>query len=189
MDNLKWHFFHISTKVGEAMTWQYSNPKEGGQVNMSPKVFQKYNFLCSFVSTKGLAAAIVVAIGNTDISICPIAVKEELQNVAFARKFIEQFSLDKILASQQKLSLFYAFYSENYLSYTLVQHPVGRHLDTFANGKPSLENRVCFSFLLHQNKIKGYGRGGAGMHRFCFALPDWESSKDRNVGQIQTMLT
>jgi hypothetical protein len=177
VDNLKWHFFYISTKVGEAMTWQYSNPKEGGQVTMSPKVFQKYNFLCSFVSTKGLAAAIVVAIGNTDISICPIAVKEELQNVAFTRKFIEQFSLDKNLSPQQKLGLFYAFYSENYLSYTLVQHPVGRHLDTFANGKPSLENRVCFSFLLRQNEKKGYGRGGAGMHRFCFALLDWESSR------------
>jgi len=121
-------------------------------MNMSPKVFQKYNFLCSFVSTKGLAAAIVVAIGNTDISICPIAVKEELQNVAFARKFIEQFSLDKNLASQQKLSLFYAFYSENYLSYTLVQHPVGRHLDTFANGKPSLENRVCSRFYCIKTK-------------------------------------
>jgi len=119
---------------------------------MSPKVFQKYNFLCSFVSTKGLAAAIVVAIGNTDISICPIAVKEELQNVAFARKFIEQFSLDKNLASQQKLSLFYAFYSENYLSYTLVQYPVGRHLDTFANGKPSLENRVCSRFYCIKTK-------------------------------------
>ena len=86
----------------------------------------------------------------------------------------------------EQKKLFYKFYSANFLNYTLVLHPVGRHLDTFAEGKPSLENRACFFFQLKGDGTTGlyktgdaYGRGGCGLNNFCFALLDWRSHNRR----------
>ena len=62
-------------------------------------------------------------------------------------------------------------------------HPVGRHLDTFSDNYPSLENKVCFSFNLNKDGSTGiknigcpYGRGGSGLNRYIFAVLDWGSS-------------
>ena len=78
--------------------------------------------------------------------------------------------------------MFYQFYATNYLNFTLVMHPVGRHLDEFSDRKPSLENKVFFSFPLSKNESSGlantgykYGRGGAGLNKFCYALLDWSA--------------
>ena len=52
--------------------------------------------------------------------------------------------------------------------HTLVEHPVGFHLDHI-QGQPVLENKVCFTM----NKDGQTGRGGAGPNTFVFALLDW----------------
>jgi hypothetical protein len=65
-------------------------------------------------------------------------------------------------------------------------HPVGHHLDLFADGKPSLENLVCFAFnldkygqtnLSNTAGTSGYGHGGCGVGMFCFALLNWQTKQ------------
>ena len=55
--------------------------------------------------------------------------------------------------------------------HTLVTHPVGYHVDVFAKGKSSLENKIC---LVDRLNSKKYGRGGAQDGSYVFALLDWE---------------
>ena len=99
---------------------------------------------------------------------------------------------------QQKI-LFYQFYSANFLNYTLVMHPVGRHLDFFADNKPSLENRICFSFKLKRDGTSGlkntgykYGRGGCGLHLLDWTSPNrirrraWTDPKNANLRHSAT---
>ena len=165
---------------------------------MNNSFFSK--FLQNFISTKPLAAAILTEIQSTigkhpdlpKLKICTIAVKQELQNAQTARRFVKTFvkNYNSTKTSKQwykrheESLLFYTFYAIHFLNFTLVMHPVGGHLDTFADDEPSLENRVCFSFNLNQDGRTGiphtgyrYGRGGAGMNKFCFALLDWGGYK------------
>ena len=77
--------------------------------------------------------------------------------------------------AQERMLIFYSLFSKWYLKFTIVTHPVGRHFDTFSDGAPSLENRVCFGFnsAYHNFMGKRYGRGGLGKDKFTFALLDW----------------
>ena len=93
--------------------------------------------------------------------------------------------LDKTLPAghiNRKLN-FYLFYSANYIKFTLVEHSVGRHLDIFAEDRPSLENRVCFAY---KSVGRGAtGRGGAGPQFYCYALLDW-GAPARNRRRVWT---
>ena len=170
---------------------------------MPPEKFEEYNFLLDFVSTKPLAATIISTIegeGMPNIKICPVAVEEELTNVRHAKAFLAKFLKDSKARNPEKnlptyfhnKIMFYQFYATTYLNFTLVQHPVGRHLDVFSDGKPSLENRVLFSYELNKNNESmvansgyRYGRGGCGKHRFCFGLLDW-SGRNRARRRVWT---
>jgi len=69
---------------------------------------------------------------------------------------------------------FYAFLDSTFLNFTLVQHAVRFHLDFFADGLESLENRIIFGF---DSSDLDKGRGGIP-NKYCFAILDW-SSKGR----------
>lgn len=199
-DNLKIHLLYFSTKECELKDAYYTTPRPGGSFQMTEELMEKYHFLHDFIATKPLAAAIFTEIesmiGNypnlPQLKICTIAVKHELQNAEIARHFVKTFikKYNRRKASKERYKrhehslLFYRFYAIHFLNFTLVMHPVGGHLDVFADKQPSLENRVCFSFDLDQNGRTGiqhtgyrYGRGGAGMNKFCFALLDWGGYK------------
>ena len=81
---------------------------------------------------------------------------------------------------------FYRFLSSTYLHFTLVTHPVGGHIDVFADRLPSLENRIIFGFDCGSNisKLKScetkYGRGGL-TNKYTFAILDWSSKNRSNV--------
>ena len=62
------------------------------------------------------------------------------------------------------------FLTSTFINFTLVMHPVGMHVDNFADQKPSLENRLVF---LIKRKDNDGGRGGFDGHSFC--LLDWNS--------------
>ena len=47
--------------------------------------------------------------------------------------------------------MFYQLYESTYLNFTLVQHPVGRHLDVFSDSKLTLDNRALFSYELNNH--------------------------------------
>ena len=111
-----------------------------------------------------------------------------------SKKFLESYvSSEKHIDENMKRLLYYQYYSSKFLNYTLVMHPVGRHHDFFADNKPSLENRVCFSFDLNDDGTTGlkntglsYGRGGCGMNQYCFAIIDWRSSDDNQKRDFWT---
>ena len=190
-DNLRWHIFYVGTKDCETKYTYYTTPRQGGSFDMPPNLYSKYHFLMDFASTKALAGNILIALEKQlqnyrnvpQVKVCPIAVAEEIKNMTAARSFVLFFlQHHPNKTTYQKKELFYQFYSANFLNFTLVLHAVGRHLDVFADSKPSLENRICFSFPMMQDSTSGlrntgykYGRGGSGLDRYCFALLDWTS--------------
>ena len=196
-DNLKWHLFYLGTKNGGVKYTYYTNPVPGGSFKMHPKLLQKYECLRDFASVRPMGALVLEKIeqhiqqNRTNVpvkNVCPIAMKQELTYIDNARHFLKDImshhekKQGKKLTYEELILLFYEFYAENFQNYTLVMHAVGGHLDVFADGKPSLETRICFSFLLDKfentsvwNSGSGNGRGGAGMDKFCFALIHWEA--------------
>ena len=76
-------------------------------------------------------------------------------------------------AIESPKSMFCQYYSSKVVNYTLVLHPIGRHHDIFADGQPSLENRVCLCVDNIRSSLKAtkYGRGGCGTN--TFVLPYW----------------
>lgn len=200
-NDLKFALFYIGTKDEESTvkrTW-YGNPKPGGNFVMKEYMFEEFKFLQQFVSTKPLCAQLLKYLSSAPIAkkafkklnmkspnIAQIAVTNELQNVECAKDFLRRYVREykenqkKDLSQEDQKKAFYSFYAEHFVHFTLVMHAVGLHLDHFAQGEQSLENRVCFSFPLdggkHHIKIGGkpYGRGGMGLERYTFALLDWK---------------
>ena len=196
---LKWHLFYVGTKDGELKYTYYTTPRPGGSFLMPPDKFETYHFLQDFASTKALAAIIVTELESTpgipfpNLRICPIAVEEELANATASRAFLKAFIKEDTAPKEQKPPdkriiklMFYQFYALHFLNFTLIMHAVGGHLDSFSEGKPSLENRICFTFPLNDYKKTElsntgyrYGRGGGGMDVFCYALLDWSGYNRR----------
>jgi hypothetical protein len=178
-NDLHIHLFYFQKKKNpNVKSWRYSTPQVGGQFPLNTKLLGKtqYDFLQDFIATKPLSAQIIVKLENSSTllcgldSICPNAVSNELKHIQVAQDYIRTHLRDK---SHRKLG-FYSFYETECAKYTLVCHPVGRHLDVYrksgARGA-TLENRICFS--LNGGKHFGYGRGGKGRNKFVFALLGW----------------
>ena len=205
-DSLKLHIYYIGTKLNKQNVTSckytyYSTPRPGGSFKMKHDMFKKHSWLQTFCRTKPLAALIMKGIEEhlekredlPTLSIISEACDEEIKNMEAARFFIKK-EFERLLHKVPQRILegwlrteFWIFYSENFLNFTLVMHPVGLHLDIFANADdPSLENRVCFYFQLDRqgqtnltNTGYKYGRGGFGEDNFCFALLDWSGGQRR----------
>ena len=243
--NEKWHLIYNNTSEGETKEFEYSNPVHGGQLVMDTKLFKRYPFLVDFISTKPYAALLLKQVEaylkdklDVSISICPVSVQGELENIESARFYLqdrkekhcvrvdlakkgivpwEQLSpplkpkrnnqkkqtVDPNLQKKNKKTvdpntlryeinprelkhMFYVWYSVMFLSFTLIEHPVGAHLDTFGGCLPSLENRLAFA---HRPDAKDYhvgtGRGGGGLYRHGWALFDW-GCRERNRRRVWT---
>ena len=182
---LKWHVLYIGTNDGIQKYTYYTNPQPGGQFIVDGKFLQKYKFMELFVSTKPIAALILFQLEQDHSinmkNICPVACAIELQNVCNTKEFVKGFmkseAYKRFHFGKSVQTIFYEFYATKYVNYTMVMHPVGRHYDVFADGKPSLENRVCFVVedIRSNLSLTTYGRGGAGLNKFCFAILDWNT--------------
>ena len=191
----KWHLIYNNTKECDPKSVYYTNPVRGGKFTMPSATMELYPLLYKFVSTKGYAALIVREVEQylrvhhcINIRICPDAVDGEISNVEAARCYLQDcinihhktqrhpihpFKLEK---------MYYQWYNEMFLNFTLILHPVGAHKDTFGGGDPSLENRVAFSVNPNPNDTDarlyvGTGRGGAGLNNYCWALFDWGTQR------------
>ena len=110
-----------------------------------------------FASTKPLTALILNELSAVrkllDFIVCPKAIRSELINIKhslfFLKKYIQFLKESNRTSFNDKLKkeIFYQYYSSKFLKYTLVMHPIGRHLDTFADNYSSLENRVFFHLI------------------------------------------
>ena len=169
---LKWDCFYIGVEQSKVKKVSYCNIKKGGSFRMPPELMSRHLFLQEFLATKSRAALILYEVNKTDMcfKIQPNAVIQEIRNLkkalAFDFKFLEQAMTNIGPVSKRE-------YVMRYLStmhkHTLVQHPVGFHVDLI-RGQPVLENKVCFR-LHHKNN--DVGRGGAGPKTFVFAILDW----------------
>ena len=184
--NLFWHVLYIGTKDGQLKYSYYTNPQPGGQVIINSQLIRKYQFLCTYISTKPTAALICNELCN-DVnlpikSISEVACKNELNYLLTTKRLMKSYLIrnkeDKDYDHNSFKSRFYEFYSAKFINYTLVLHPTGRHHDVFADNIASLENRVCFQIdkIRTNLSVTSYGRGGCGKHTFCFALLDWGTS-------------
>ena len=169
-DRTQFHMYYLSTKEGRQIEVIYTNPQIGGSFEMKDSLIAGNTLWQDFVMSKPLAAAVIVEIEKArchfdgcprNFRICPEAINAELDHVKHTRS---------IIVSSQK-SDFYVNYSKLFCKYTLVNHPVGRHFDVFANQKPSLENRICFSHSIDSSE--SYGRGGKGRKSKTFCVLDW----------------
>lgn len=175
-NNLQLHLFYFGKRnPGKVVKWQYTTPQMGGQFELDTMILDRtqFRFLQDFIATKPLSAQIISKIEDSSMllcgldSICPDAVANELQHIQIAQKYIQAHCQDE---SRRKL-LFFSFYASECTHFTLVCHPVGRHVDVFKNNEASLENRICFSF--NGGESFGYGRGGKGRNKFLFGLCGW----------------
>ena len=192
-----WYLYYIGTYDGEAKRCLYTNPVPGGSFKLGHKSLGKYRFLIPFISTKPITALIVNAISqklmkneNFKVRITPQAIEAELKNIEETRLTLEgnEVPIDmKELPSDMKGSMrekFYYLYNLYFIKYTLVMHSVGLHRDTFADGVPSVENKVCFDMpkcnvpLTDIVRSHPNGRGGGkSSDVFVFGLLDWSSGQ------------
>ena len=181
-DGTSWSCAYIKVREdneGEPAFHSYGPPRRGGQFVATQVLMKRFPFLYSFAESKVYAAFILDRINSLQkIPIQPTAVANEIslyERGLFISPGMRWSSLSKqgreneVRARRGALVL-YAINNKH----TLVTHPVGFHQDKFADGKESLENKVCF-------KLDGWhkcrmGRGGAGPNVFVFAVLDWVNS-------------
>ena len=195
-----WFVYYIGTYDGDPKSCKYTNPVPGGSFFFPTESLGDFPFLTHFISTKPISALIIVQLQKKlyktrdfKVKITPHAVSEELRNIAETSAIVSAHNtkseLPLDLESAPKgfkgsdTDLFYVLYNRDYIKYTLVMHPVGLHRDTFADGTPSLENKVCFKLNqahIPQEMLKTthcHGRGGGSSNEFVFAILDWSSGQ------------
>ena len=110
---------------------------------MPPGLIEEQTLLKDFFMVKPLSAMILLAMKDQHprkLQVTPKAVENELLLAEEAHRHVASIeAVDKL-----RCKIEYYQYISNKVKCTLVQHPVGRHLDIFANHEPALENRICF---------------------------------------------
>lgn len=171
---LKWDCYYIGVHPQTVKKISYSNIKKGGSFRMPVEMMSSCFFLQEFLSTKCKAALILHELNATDmnIQVQPNAVRQEISNLKRAQAFDYDFLLREI-GNKKEDFIPKREYIMRYLStmhrHTLVQHPVGFHVDLII-GQPVLENKACFML---KSRNGDTGRGGSGPNTFVFALLDW----------------
>lgn len=209
-----WFLYYMGTDDDEptVKVCKYTNPVPGGSFRFHHKTIKKHKVLPEFISIKPISALIIESIKSRltechdfgDVSITPQAVAAELMNIAETQGVLEchmsgsmeTLPLDlKKVSKQMKGSrwlLFYSIYNRDHVKFTLVLHPVGFHLDSFAQKCASLENKFCVEMLsvrIQQKMLINthpHGRGGGSTpFHFVYGLLDWRSGQ-RNRRRVWT---
>ena len=196
-------FYHYISEQNQLCGRKYSPPVVGGKFTTSPRkksglktreLFSCFPIMVKFVLTKPLCALILDNLNSSDtfpFNINPVAVAVELSHIKSCDE-LGSFFTTKRPDHEKKMFDFAVHYSDNFLKYTVVEHPTGMHRDTFERYKiclnesdhsdvvkkstpiPSLENKMCFED--YSRKHLGPGRGGSD-NAYVWALLDWEGPK------------
>lgn len=178
-ERLCWKLYYIGVNDGLPKSLWYSQPVNGGAFSIGHwnqnktvykfndsikerKIFKNYPALMRFCESKPLAALLLDELRNHGFQCMPEAVNTELKHILVARNHVAN------LPKQCRKNEFYLFYMR-YVNFTMVMHPVGFHLDVFANRDSILENKAVFI----RHDIFEPGRGGGGPNIFTWALLDW----------------
>ena len=151
-EKVQWTGYYIQTSnpVRNAVKWAYCQPQNGGRVQLKPELVSKE--LRRYAKVKALSA---FALKSIDSNIQPTAVKRMLE--MFDKCFAEASGNRELYTDIACKSL-----------HTLIQHPVGYHVDSFSKKQPVLGSKVCFV----NSTLVANGRGGAGAGKFVWAIVD-----------------
>lgn len=195
-----WYLYYIGTFDGKSKNFAYTNPVPGGSFHFKVNALERFPFLLDFVSTKPFTALLIDWIQprikhkpGFRIQIAPQAVESELMKITDTECLLSctragishnlsdnKRTVPDAIMKMNRKAAFYSVYSQYHVKYTLICHPVGFHLDYFANNLPSIENKVCFEIskeFLPDDTIYNSnpnGRGGCSSDNlFVFAILDW----------------
>ncbi len=195
-----WFLYYIGTFDGKLKKFKYTNPVPGGTFLFKQSAIIENPFLHDFMKARPLTALLIEwiqpRVTNKEgfgVQITPHAVAAELlhlkETLTHLSDSIAGIPLDltpsrqRVPSDLREMSRKHAFfflYCRNHVRYTLVCHPVGFHLDYFAENVPKLENKVCFKLplaCLPHGKLSDshpYGRGGdPSTSQFVYAILDW----------------
>ena len=186
---LLFRIYYFRTHRRDVTFALYSVPVKGGSFQIKDNLFNTNTQFCSIFKTivvsKAYCAAILLKLGDKlDLSITPLAVRNEIDATTFAQRAADKHFLwelrevtkngnatkKRFLSKQYGLDVsacnelvdswnnsFYVSLNKGYKS-TLINHPVGLHQDSYNNKIASLESRITASFKSIHGK--GFGRGG-----------------------------
>ena len=147
-NQMQWDCYYIGVDDAKVKKVSYCNIKSGGSFRMPAEMMSKYGFLQEFLAAKSKAALLLYEINGSefDAMIQPNAVRQEICNLKQAMAFdfhmIEweaRSDRDKKVSKRE----FVMRYLSTMNRHTMVEHPVGFHLDLIRS-QPVLENKVCF---------------------------------------------
>lgn len=184
-----WLLIYRGTKDGLVKSHKYANPKYGGRFKMTMEIFQQFPFLYHFCMWKPLCLIIMETL-QLDGIVSPTAFRSERKKLDEVKIIVDKMNkgqqcfkdTNEIWSQYDRLQKYCYIFSKYYDTYTLVTHPVGRHVDIFQKETPcKLENRFLIRFCLDQNNqtnLKGtgynhFGRGGSGLSNYVFSVLDW----------------
>ena len=155
-NKLTWTGVYLNGNSGAltAKSWTYGQPRIGGSFKMKKDILKKSIAMQQFVLFKMQAADILVSVSSL---ISPSAVRYQLEQNRMAKKLFHE-DINQVC------------HVSSLNNYTVVQHAVGYHKDTFKGRQPILENKICFAEPTIENCT---GRGGCGSRAFVWSLLDW----------------
>ena len=149
------------SKIQKIALWNYSQPQKGGSFILNKDFIDKYDIFETFIKCKINCAYILEAMyGKLQLHVQPLCRKDIFSLVKESEQlcFINEGTINYIMLKN---------------SYSVVAYPVGYHIDTFKENKPSFENKICFIQSKCSMSCRGEGRGGAGGGNYVWALLDW----------------
>ena len=170
---------HVADADMKVVSVRYSPPLPGGAFHVDLDLLEEIPELYTFAEAKVAATHILNELNKlAPFQIQKYAVAHELLTIECACRYASL--MQKVNVSKKNAVLAH-FIREN--KHTLVQHPVGYHLDFFHLDEPGLENKQCFECNLWKKQY-GAGRGGHGPNKFVFAILDWRYERSGLRRQI-----
>ena len=113
------------SKIQKIASWNYSQPQKGGSLILNKYFIDKYDIFEAFIKCKINCAYILEAIyGKLELNVQPLCRKYTFSLVKESEQlcFTNEGTINYIMLQN---------------SYLVVVYPVGYHIDTFKENKPS----------------------------------------------------
>jgi hypothetical protein len=179
-----WVVLYVSTKesVRRVVNFKYMPPKQGGAFNLrnasGVKYLEELPAMTAFSWSRPYMAMVLDAVNKQVLAPSnhpPCVSKTVNFEIKQVKKCISDCRAEHSYCDNIFTKFILRWTQER--EYSLVQYPVGYHVDTFKGGRTAgLENKAVYCHpgrgTLDPNAL-AEGRGGAGPGRYAFALLDW----------------
>ena len=157
------------------VSFWYNTPRAGGNQTLLDRQIRKHRVLQKFPLCRVVTAMLCLQLNKLNLFPRPViatASRNLLDLFSLACQKAEAHAKDPMLGDP-------LFWMAKASKHTLVMHPVGWHIDIFAdNGKDCIENKLCLVSWDRTDFSRtdlALGRGGLGPGGFVFGLLDWDA--------------